>query len=44
MGRKRMFASSARAQRELGFHVVPVRPALEAAVAWFRAEGYAAPA
>ena len=44
MGRKRMFASSARAQRELGFRVVPVRPALEAAVAWFRAEGYAPPA
>jgi len=44
MARKKMFASSARAQRELGFRVVPVEPALRAAVAWFRAHGYAAPA
>jgi dihydroflavonol-4-reductase len=41
MGRKKMFASSARAQRELGFRVVPVRPALRAAIEWFRAHGYA---
>jgi dihydroflavonol-4-reductase len=44
MARKKMFASSARAQRELGFRVVPVEPALRAAVAWFRAHGYAPPA
>jgi dihydroflavonol-4-reductase len=41
MGRKKMFASSARAQRELGFRVVPVRPAMAAAIAWFRAHGLA---
>jgi dihydroflavonol-4-reductase len=41
MGRKKMFASSARAQQELGFRVVPVRPAMQAAIEWFRAHGYA---
>ena len=41
MGRKKMFASSARAQAELGFRVVPVEPTLRAAIAWFRANGYA---
>src|SRR5277367_4063229 len=41
MGRKKMFASSARAQRELGFRVVPVHPAMCAAIDWFRAHGYA---
>jgi dihydroflavonol-4-reductase len=41
MGRKKMFASSARAQRELGFRVVPVYEALRAAIDWFRAHGYA---
>jgi dihydroflavonol-4-reductase len=41
MGRKKMFASSARAERELGFRIAPVDPALRAAVAWFRARGYA---
>jgi len=40
MGRKKMFASSARAQRELGFRVVPVEPALRAAVDWFRSHRY----
>jgi len=42
MGRKKMYASSARAQQELGFHVVPVYPAMRAAIEWFRANGYAA--
>lgn len=42
MGRKKMFASSARAQREIGFRVVPIRPAMCAAIEWFRANGYAA--
>ncbi len=42
MGRKKMFASSARAERELCFQIVPVYPALRAAVDWFRAHGYAA--
>jgi dihydroflavonol-4-reductase len=43
MGRKMMFASSARAERELGFKVLPVYPALRAAVEWFVAHGYAPP-
>lgn len=41
MGKKKMFASSAKAERELGFRIVPVYPALRAAIAWFRAHGYA---
>jgi dihydroflavonol-4-reductase len=41
MGRKKMFASSARAQQELDFHIVPVYPAMRAAIEWFRANGYA---
>jgi dihydroflavonol-4-reductase len=41
MGRKRMFASSARAQQELGFRIAPVYPAMRAAIEWFRAKGYA---
>jgi len=44
MGRKKMFASSARAQEELGFRVLSVDPALRAAIEWFRARGYAPPA
>ena len=42
MGRKKMFASSARAQQELGFRIVPVYAAMRAAIEWFRANGYAA--
>jgi len=41
MGRKMMFVSSAKAERELGFRVVPVYPALRSAIDWFRAHGYA---
>jgi dihydroflavonol-4-reductase len=41
MGRKKMFASSAHAQQELGFRIAPVYPAMRAAIAWFRAHGYA---
>jgi dihydroflavonol-4-reductase len=41
MGRKKMFASSARAQQELGFRIVPVYPAMRAAIEWFRANGFA---
>jgi len=44
MGRKKMYASSARAQQELGFRVAPVYPAMRAAIEWFRAHGYAPPA
>ena len=41
MGKKKMFVSSAKAERELGFRVVPVYPALRSAIDWFRAHGYA---
>ena len=41
MGRKKMFASSARAQQELGFRILPVYPAMRAAIEWFREHGYA---
>ena len=44
MGRKKMFASSARAEAELGFRVLPVDTALRAAINWFRNKGYAPPA
>jgi dihydroflavonol-4-reductase len=41
MGKKMMFVSSAKAERELSFRVVPVYAALRAAIDWFRAHGYA---
>jgi dihydroflavonol-4-reductase len=41
MGRKKMFASSARAQQELDLRIAPVYPAMRAAIEWFRANGYA---
>ncbi len=41
MGRKKMFASSNKAERELGWKVVPVDDALRRAVEWFRGNGYA---
>ncbi|HUB30482.1 MAG TPA: hopanoid-associated sugar epimerase [Terracidiphilus sp.] len=41
MSRKKMYASSARAQQELGFRILPVYPAMRAAIEWFRANGYA---
>jgi len=41
MGRKKMFASSAKAESELGWKIVPVDDALRRAVEWFRAHGYA---
>ena len=41
MGRKKMFASSAHAQQELDFRIVPVYPAMRAAIEWFRTNGYA---
>ncbi|HEX7959457.1 MAG TPA: hopanoid-associated sugar epimerase [Terriglobales bacterium] len=40
MGRKKMFASSAKAERELGYQVVPIESALKRAVDWFQANGY----
>ncbi|MGB9407188.1 MAG: NAD-dependent epimerase/dehydratase family protein, partial [Terracidiphilus sp.] len=41
MGRKKMYASSAHAQQELDFRILPVNPAMRAAIEWFRANGYA---
>ena len=41
MGRKMMFASSAKAERELGLQVKSVEDALRSAVEWFVANGYA---
>jgi dihydroflavonol-4-reductase len=41
MGKKMMFASSQRAERELGFKVLPIYNALRAAIDWFVAHGYA---
>ena len=40
MGRKKMFVSSAKAGRELGWKTVPVDDALRHAVEWFQANGY----
>src|SRR5579871_2666286 len=40
MGKKKMFASSAKAERELGWKIVPVEAALRRAVEWFRANSY----
>ena len=41
MGKKKMFASSAKAERELGFRIIPVYEALRSAIDWFRAHSYA---
>jgi dihydroflavonol-4-reductase len=41
MGRKKMFITSAKAERELGWQSVPVDAALQRSVDWFRANGYA---
>lgn len=41
MGYKKMFASSEKAERELGYKVVTVENALRRAAAWFQAHGYA---
>lgn len=41
MGKKMMFASSRKAERELGFTVKPVDEAMRLAVQWFVANGYA---
>jgi dihydroflavonol-4-reductase len=42
MGRKKMFVSCAKAEKELGWKTVPVDDALRRAVDWFQANGYAA--
>ncbi len=41
MGRKKMFITSAKAERELGWRSVPVDGALQRSVDWFRSNGYA---
>jgi len=41
MGAKKMFVTSAKAERELGWKTIPVDDALRRAVEWFRANGYA---
>ncbi len=42
MGRKKMFITSAKAERELGWNPGPVDDALRRAVEWFHAKGYGA--
>lgn len=41
MGRKKMFVTSAKAERELGWKTIPVDGALRRATEWFRSNGYA---
>ncbi|MFZ1009203.1 MAG: hopanoid-associated sugar epimerase [Candidatus Sulfotelmatobacter sp.] len=41
MGKKKMWASSGKAERDLGWETVPVDDALSRAVAWFQANHYA---
>jgi dihydroflavonol-4-reductase len=41
MGAKKMFASSDKAERDLGWKIVPVESALRRAAEWFRGNGYA---
>ncbi len=41
MGKKKMWASSNKAERELGWEITPADDALRRAVEWFRANGYA---
>jgi dihydroflavonol-4-reductase len=41
MGRKKMFVTSAKAERELGWNPRPVDVALRRAAEWFQANGYA---
>lgn len=43
MGRKLMFASSVKAERELGFQIIPIYQALRSAIEWFVGHGYAPP-
>jgi dihydroflavonol-4-reductase len=41
MGKKMMFASSAKAERDLGFQIIPIYNAMRSAIEWFIANGYA---
>jgi len=40
LARKKMYFSTAKAQRELGYTIRPVREAFRDAIAWFRQQGY----
>jgi dihydroflavonol-4-reductase len=40
MGKKKMWASSSKAERELGWKTVSADGALRRAVEWFRGNGY----
>jgi len=40
MAKKKMFFSSAKAERELGYKMRPARLAINDAVAWFQEKGY----
>jgi len=42
MARQTMHVTSEKARRELGFQPGPIEPAVQSAVSWFRAGGYAA--
>jgi dihydroflavonol-4-reductase len=42
MGRKKMFVTSKKAERELGWKIVPVEGALRRAAEWFGKNGYVA--
>jgi len=41
MGKKMMFASSTKAERDLGFQVLPIYNAMRSAIDWFISNGYA---
>jgi dihydroflavonol-4-reductase len=41
MGKKMMFASSSKAELELGFQILPIYNAMRSAIEWFVANGYA---
>ncbi len=43
MGKKMMFATSVKAERDLGFKVLPIYSALRSAIEWFVTNGYAPP-
>ena len=43
MGKKMMFATSVKAERDLGFKVLPIYNALRSAIEWFVANGYVPP-
>jgi dihydroflavonol-4-reductase len=40
MSKKKMYFTSAKAERELGYKARPAREAIEDAIKWFKAEGY----